>query len=182
MIHKHIQDLCNEIQSDPTLTGLQEEVERLDNCIDSLSVPVTNWGDIDATNTFKDLNSSTILCNIVKLKCHSKKCHCINEIAELCKTLELKIAKIPVRSYKDEVTALNTQLDVLADQVNVHHTRFGTSNYRDEITRLQQDLDCQIAIVNTHVLGSTTGNIHATMQNLKDTFDPIKKNLEDTEN
>ena len=122
MIKKHIQGLRNEIQFDPTLTDLQEDVEQLGKRIDSFSAPVTNWGNTNTTTTFKSLDSSTILCDIEELKRHLKEYHCTKEIAELRKNLEQKIAKIPIRSYRDEVNALNTQLELVADQVNVHNT------------------------------------------------------------
>ena len=122
MVDKHIQGLRNQIQCDPTLTNLQEENEVLGKCSDSLSPTVTNWSDIDATTTFQRRDSSAILCDINKFKRLSKECHCTNKINALRNNHEKKIASIPICSYKDEVTSLKSQIELVADQVNVHNT------------------------------------------------------------
>lgn len=73
--------------SDPTMTDLQDKVEKLRNCMDSLSKPVTNWGDINATNAFKSLSSTTILQDIKELKHHLKKVTVGAKLLNYTKTL-----------------------------------------------------------------------------------------------
>ena len=136
MVDKHIQGLRNQIQCDPALTNLQEEIQVLGKRINSLSPTVTNWSDIDATTTFQRQDLSAILCDIDKLKRLSKECHCTNEINALRNNLEKKVVNIQICSYRYEVTTLKAQIELVDDQVNVHNTQFGSPNYRDEITKL----------------------------------------------
>ena len=167
MINEYIQGLCTQINHDPTLTDLQNEVELLGVRVDSLIPPITDWDDIDKTNTFSQNKIPSIIREIEDLKRLSKKCHCTIEINALRSSLEMKIVNIPIGKCRDEVIALQAQIEIRAYQV------------KKKIEKLCQDLERQRTIMNNQVIGSTTNigqqNLQGRVNALKTCLDNLKK-------
>ena len=109
----------------------------------------------------------------------SKECHCTSEINALRTNLQMKIANIPICSYRDEVTALKAQIELVANQVNVHDAQFSSTNFEDQITKLCQDLERQQTIMNSQVIGSTT---NIDLQNLQERVDALTTCLDNLKN
>ena len=104
-----------------------------------------------------------MLCDITELQRLSRQCHCTNEINALRTTLEKKIGNIQIGKYRDEVSALNAQIEIIANDV------------KTAIAKLCQDLDCQLNMINHQVTESTT-NV-ALYEALKTRLDNLKNQV-----
>jgi HAMP domain-containing protein len=125
LLNDHIQSLRTQLNA-ITIADLRTEVEALGVRLDSLiPTTTTGWKDLDKASTFSHSKIPSMLSDIAELKILSRQCHCTDEINALRKALEQKIGNIPICTYKDEVTALNAQINIIAD----------------EMTRFRQELD-----------------------------------------
>ena len=115
LLTNHIQDLRTHLES-ITMADLRPEIEALKARIDSLLPETTGWEDLDTATAFANSKILSMLRDIAELKVLSRQCHCKDEIDALRKTFENKIGKILIRTYKDEVTALNQQINIIGEE------------------------------------------------------------------
>ena len=81
-----------------------------------------------------------MLSDIAELQILSWQCHCTDEINALRNALEQKIGNIPIRTYRDEVTALNAQINIIAN----------------DMTAIRQELNHKLTMINNQVTDATT--------------------------
>ena len=106
MLNDHIQSLRTQLNA-ITIADLRTEVEALGVRLNSLIPTTTGWKDVDTASTFSHSKIPSMLSDIAELQILSRQCHCTYEINALRNALEQKIGNIPIRTYRDEVTALN---------------------------------------------------------------------------
>ena len=122
LLNDHINGLRTQTNHDPTMTDLQKEVETLEARLDSL-IPTTGWDDLNKANTFSHNKIPSIICDIKELRRLSTQCHCTTEINALRTSLERKIANISIGKYRDELSALKAQIEIIANDVKATVTK-----------------------------------------------------------